>query len=76
MNTALRLVVLFALSFAGCNGSDPPAVVYSYAPGRGADHAIALLKGFSGILQTDGYGAYKTLVEADRTRGAIALAHC
>ena len=60
----------------GCNGSDPPAVVYSYAPGRGADHAIALLKGFSGILQTDGYGAYKTLVAADRARGAIALAHC
>lgn len=60
----------------GCNGSDPPAVVYSYAPGRGADHAIALLKNFSGILQTDGYGAYKTLVAADRARGAIALAHC
>ena len=61
----------------GCNGSDPPAVVYSHAPGRGADHAIALLKGFAGILQTDGYGAYKTLVEADRARGAIiALAHC
>ena len=60
----------------GCNGSDPPAVVYSYAPGRGADHAIALLKGFAGILQTDGYAAYKTLVEADRARDAIALAHC
>ena len=51
-------------------------LLYSYAPGRGADHAIALLKGFAGILQTDGYGAYKTLVEADRARGAIALAHC
>ena len=60
----------------GWSGSDPPAVVYSYAPGRGADHAIALLKGFTGILQTDGYGAYKTLAEADRARGAIALAHC
>ena len=60
----------------GWNGSDPPAVVYNYAPGRGADHAITLLKGFSGILQTDGYGAYKTLVAADRARGAIALAHC
>lgn len=60
----------------GCNGSDPPAVVYSYALGRGADHAIALLKGFAGILQTDGYGAYKTLVEADRARGVIVLAHC
>ena len=35
-----------------------------------------MLKGFPGILQTDGYGAYKTLVAADRARGAIALAHC
>src|SRR6478752_2592512 len=60
----------------GWNGSDPPAVVYNYAPGRGADHAITLLKGFSGILQTDGYGAYKTLIAADRARGAITLAHC
>jgi transposase len=60
----------------GCGGSDPPAVVYTYAPGRGADHAIALLKDFTGILQTDGYGAYKTLVDADRPRRAITLAHC
>ncbi|MFO1036180.1 MAG: IS66 family transposase [Geminicoccaceae bacterium] len=60
----------------GWGGSDPPAVVYTYAPGRGADHAIALLRNFTGILQTDGYGAYKALVEADRARGAIALAHC
>src|SRR6266702_3664931 len=42
-------------------GSDPPAVLYSYAPGRGAEHAIALLKGFSGVLQTDGYAAYQGL---------------
>lgn len=56
-----------------CGGSDPPAVVYTYAPGRGADHAITLLKDFSGVLQTDGYSAYKTL--ADR-RQDIVLAHC
>jgi transposase len=36
-------------------GRAPPAVVYSYAPGRGGDHAAALLKGYSGVLQTDGY---------------------
>jgi transposase len=60
----------------GWGGSDPPAVVYSYAPGRGAEHAIALLKDFTGTLQTDGYGAYKTLARADRPRGAIRLAHC
>ena len=35
-------------------GLDPPAVAYLYAPGRGAEHAAAHLKGFSGILQVDG----------------------
>jgi transposase len=35
-------------------GTDPPAVVYLYAPGRGAEHAIRPLAGFRGILQVDG----------------------
>jgi transposase len=42
-------------------GSDPPAVAYSYAPGRGGEHAVKLLAGFNGILQTDGYSVYKQL---------------
>lgn len=54
-------------------GGDPPAVVYTYAPGRGADHAIKLLRDFSGVLQTDGYAAYKTLAHR---RQDITLAHC
>ncbi|MCR5875888.1 IS66 family transposase [Phenylobacterium sp. J426] len=57
----------------GWAGTDPPAVVYTYAPGRGADHAITLLKDFSGVLQTDGYTAYKTLATR---RNDVALAHC
>jgi transposase len=55
-------------------GSDPPAVAYTYAPGRGAEHACALLKDFHGVLQTDGYSAYKRLAK-DRPN-AITLAHC
>jgi transposase len=55
------------------NGPDPPAVVYTYAPGRGAEHAIALLEDFSGVLQTDGYAAYKTLAGRNRQ---VTLAHC
>ena len=31
-------------------GSDPPAVAYTYAPGRGAGHGIDLLAGFRGIV--------------------------
>ncbi len=45
-------------------GTDPPAVVYSYAPGRGHQHAHALLGGYRGILQCDGYPAYKALAKA------------
>jgi transposase IS66 family protein len=33
----------------GWNGSDPPAVIYTYASDRSAEHAIALLKGFVGM---------------------------
>ena len=40
-------------------GSTPPAAVYSYKPGRGYVHADALLGGYRGILQCDGYAAYK-----------------
>src|SRR5690242_7525765 len=59
-------------------GTDPPAVVYSYAPGRGAEHAATLLKSFAGVLQTDGYAAYKTLTERNRDGGPrpVTLAHC
>jgi transposase len=57
-------------------GQDPPAVLYCYAPGRGAEHAVALLKGFTGVLQTDGYAAYRGLTSPNREGGAVSLAHC
>jgi transposase len=55
-------------------GTDPPAVLYSYAPGRGAEHAVALLQGFAGVLQTDGYAAYQGLTSGESR--AVTLAHC
>ena len=56
-------------------GTDPPAIAYSYAPGRGAVHALKLLDGYRGIVQCDGYAAYKTI--ADKAPGeAITLAFC
>lgn len=55
-------------------GPSPPAVAYVFANGRGADEITAQLSGFSGILQVDGYAAYKTLA---RSRGGgIQLAFC
>ena len=57
------------------SGSDPPAVAYTYAPGRGAVHALKLLDGYHGIVQCDGYAAYKT-VAGSSCGEAITLAFC
>ena len=54
-------------------GTDPPAVVFHYAPGRGAKHPKALLADYQGILQCDGYSAYKTLAAAN---DGVTLAFC
>jgi transposase len=57
-------------------GTDPPAVAYTYAPGRGAVHAVKLLAGYSGILQVDGYSAYAALANPARDGGAVTLVFC
>ena len=57
-------------------GDQPPAVVYSYAPGRGHIHANALLGGYRGILQCDGYAAYKKLGGSKAADPGITLAFC
>ena len=54
----------------------PPAVIYSYAPGRGGKHVETLLEGFSGILQVDGYDGYNILTRPDRAGGPVTLAYC
>ena len=54
----------------------PPAVAYTYAPGRGGEHAVKLLAGFSGILQVDGYSVYKQLAAPSRSGGPVTLAFC
>src|SRR6202049_3914280 len=53
-------------------GSDPPGVAYLYAPDRKSERPIAHLAGFRGVLQVDGYGAYKVLA----ARGEVHLAFC
>jgi transposase len=55
-------------------GPSPPAVAYVFADGRGTDKIAAQLTGFSGILQVDGYAAYKALARGHG--GAIRLAFC
>ena len=57
-------------------GSDPPAVAYLYAPGRGKEHAVRHLAGFGGTLQVDGYAAYDALTDGNRIGGPVTLALC
>jgi transposase len=57
-------------------GADPAAVVYTYAPGRGEKHASKLLGGYRGILQCDGYAAYKQVAGSKSADGGITLAFC
>jgi transposase len=56
--------------------SDPPAVVYAYAPGRGGVHAVKLLDGFTGVLQVDAYAGYNALADPARPGGPVTLAYC
>jgi hypothetical protein len=51
-------------------------VVFRYAPGRGAEHARALLAGYTGILQCDGYAAYKGLAAPEGGGPGATLAFC
>jgi transposase len=53
-------------------GTDPPAVVYVYAPDRKAERPITHLAGFRGVLQVDGYAGYRKLAEGN----AVTLAFC
>ncbi|HEU4826490.1 MAG TPA: IS66 family transposase, partial [Dongiaceae bacterium] len=39
-------------------GIAPPAVAYVYAPDRKSDRPVWHLKGFTGVLQVDGYAGY------------------
>ncbi len=55
-------------------GTDPPAVAYTYAPGRGGVHLNTLLANYRGIVQCDGYAPYKKL-PPERITTAFCWAH-
>ncbi len=57
-------------------GTDPPMVAYRFEDSRAADCAYRHLAGFSGLLQVDGYTAYKRLADPARPGGPVTLAAC
>ncbi len=57
-------------------GTDPPMVAYRFEDGRGGDHPARHLAGFTGILQVDGYTAYRRLADPARSEAPMTLAAC
>jgi transposase len=57
-------------------GPAPPAVAYVFAESRGKKEIASQLSTFKGVLQVDGYAAYKALVGDHRTKDRISLAFC
>lgn len=60
----------------GWSGPAPPAVCYVHARSRSHETIAGQLSRYEGVLQVDGYGAYKALEGPGRTAGAIRLAFC
>ncbi len=54
---------------------DRPVVLYDYAPNRASDVPLALLEGFRGFLQTDGYAGYHAVVAAQDLTAVYCFAH-
>lgn len=51
-------------------------VVFEYQPGRGQEGPKEMLKDFSGVLQSDGYGVYQALFKnSDKVNQLYCMAH-
>ncbi len=55
------------------SSKSPPIVLYDWQPSRRADHPREFLKGFSGVVVTDGYQVYHKL---DKERPDLNVAGC
>jgi len=61
----------------GWGETGPLVVVFTYGDSRAGAHAMAILHGFDGILQVDGYTGYDALTRQGRTGGKpVQLAYC
>jgi transposase len=48
-------------TYRSAQDSSQPIVLFDYQPGRGQQYPQAFLKGYQGLLMTDGYSAWRTL---------------
>jgi len=51
------------------------AVFYNYQPGRSEEHPSKMLKGYKGIIQTDGYAGYNKAAGSPNVNQIFCMAH-
>jgi len=54
----------YVWGYRSAAGSQEPIVLFEYQPGRGQQYPQTFLAGYSGLLMSDGYDAWRTLVGA------------
>ena len=54
----------------------PPAALFRYSRTCRAEHPVAHLTGYGGILQVDAYAGYNALIRSDRSPRPLARALC
>jgi transposase len=64
--------------WAQMSGTGPPIRLFSYAPGRGGNHAATLYAGIrpDAVLMTDGYEVYNGIAQANALTHLGCWAHC
>jgi transposase len=62
-------------TIVGGEGPNPPYRVYAFREDRRHDHVVQMLKGYTGVLHSDKYGAYETLAQSKQITWCPCWAH-
>lgn len=62
-------------TIVGGEGPNPPYRIYAFREDRRHDHVVQMLKGYTGVLHSDKYGAYETLAQSKQITWCPCWAH-
>lgn len=62
-------------TIVGGEGPNPPYRIYDFRENRRHDNVLQMLKGYTGVLHSDKYGAYETLAQSKQITWCPCWAH-
>ena len=62
-------------TIVGGEGPNPPYRIYDFREDRRHDNVLQMLKGYTGVLHSDKYGAYETLAQSKQIIWCPCWAH-